>query len=480
MAIKKQVFIFFVLFWCATPLFSQKTVTIFGNAPTYSGDSLVLKTYSDRITYIETSLGKTKVAENGDFELTCKCEKTVLAFIYLGKHKGLLYIRPGKKYNIVLPPKETKTIVDRLNPYFEESEFYIGIKSDEKPLNYYIQKFDDRYNAYISENYIQILRRPDADKIERFIQSTDSLFVDVDIPYFNHYKEYQYAYLRHIAFERSTEFAVNKYFINKPVYHHNFAYMYLFNQLFQSYFDITDEIRTVGYFTVKEKSYSSVKKVMKKHIPNDSLCELVILKNMHESYFSGVFPLEPVLAIMDSIQQQTGIGHHKLIAKNIKAEITFLSEGYPAPKFKLRDMQGNPVSLSQFKGKYVYLVFCKSASFTCLEHFSLLKSIHEKHNDKLAIVTIMVDEQIAQTRQLIEKNSYDWTFLHFAADEAIIKKYDVKAYPTYYLIDPEGFLQMSPAIGPDENFEAHFMQLWQKYNIEKKRKQYNEDVKNVD
>jgi hypothetical protein len=41
----------------------------------------------------------------------------------------------------------------------------------------------------------------------------------------------------------------------------------------------------------------------------------------------------------------------------------------------------------------------------------------------------------------------------------IIDQYDVRAYPTYYLIGPSGKLQMSPAPSPAEGFESQLFKL---------------------
>jgi len=44
--------------------------------------------------------------------------------------------------------------------------------------------------------------------------------------------------------------------------------------------------------------------------------------------------------------------------------------------------------------------------------------------------------------------------LHFSNQPDIIREYDVRAYPTYFLIDKEGKLVYSPAPTPSENFET--------------------------
>jgi hypothetical protein len=41
----------------------------------------------------------------------------------------------------------------------------------------------------------------------------------------------------------------------------------------------------------------------------------------------------------------------------------------------------------------------------------------------------------------------------------ILEDYDIRAYPSYFLIDPEGKLILSPAPGPDKGFEKVFLEI---------------------
>jgi hypothetical protein len=49
--------------------------------------------------------------------------------------------------------------------------------------------------------------------------------------------------------------------------------------------------------------------------------------------------------------------------------------------------------------------------------------------------------------------------LHYGNQSSIIREYDIRAFPTYYLIDRNGKLAISPAPSPAEEFEARFFKL---------------------
>ena len=149
----------------------------------------------------------------------------------------------------------------------------------------------------------------------------------------------------------------------------------------------------------------------------------------------------------------------KEIAVSIRNKVTRLLVGFEPPEFELYDQDSNLVSLEDFRGKYVYLNFCSCFSYTCMNEFKLLAALYEKHGDILEIVTVIFDNDPDVISSFLERSQYQWKFLHYANQSAIIRDYDIRAFPTYYLIDREGKLAISPAPGPGEEFEAHLFKL---------------------
>jgi peroxiredoxin len=160
-----------------------------------------------------------------------------------------------------------------------------------------------------------------------------------------------------------------------------------------------------------------------------------------------------LLKILDTLIVATSIPEHARIGGNIRHKITRLQPGYEPPVFELEDTGGRLVKLSDLRGKYVYLNFCTCQSYACLNEFNLLATLHQKHHERLTIVTIATDPQEEVLIQFLAKNKYDWVFLHYDLQPDILKEYDIRAFPTYFLIGPDGRLIFSPAPSPAENFE---------------------------
>jgi len=187
---------------------------------------------------------------------------------------------------------------------------------------------------------------------------------------------------------------------------------------------------------------------------------LVILKNIHDEFYASRFSRSGLLAILDSLTKLTQNQLHKRFALSIREKITRLMPGYDPPAFSLYDSQNRLVSLSDFKGNYVYLNFCSCQSYACLKEFDLLNNLARKYSNKnFVIVSIITDEDTASMKPYAEKAGMNWIFLHYAHQPDVVKKYDVRGFPVYYLIGPDGKLLLSPAKSPGEYFELDLFKI---------------------
>jgi peroxiredoxin len=237
--------------------------------------------------------------------------------------------------------------------------------------------------------------------------------------------------------------------------------MELFNLLYDKYFLFfarTGKNSEVYGNITDEHSYTNLKRTLARDdvLANDTLMEMVILKGLHDGFFDDKFSRKALLSILDLLYRSTTIPEHLMIAENIRSKVTRLLPGFVPTPFELYSIDGKLMSLNDFKGKYVYLNFCTTTSYSCLQEFSLLEKLYEKHKQRLEIVTISVDRDVSDLKNFLEQTEYQWTFLHYGNKPEIIKDFDVRAYPTYFLIGPDRRLILSPAPTPRENFEIQF------------------------
>jgi len=456
-------------------LIEAQQVTIKGNAKSYAGDELIWKCYDDQITFEEKALSKAIVDKNGDFTFKIEINETILSFIHLNVFKGILYIEPGKEYEIILPQKINKLPEDELNPFFEETEFNIRILNiEENELNELIKRFNRQYDNYLTKYFQQFRGKLSKSIADSIIESIDKAIPEKNNKYFNDYKVYSYASLRLMAYERNKEKLTETYFNNKAILYQNPAYMDLFNQLYSnylSYYSKSKAGKRIPYYLIKERSLKGIKSSLSEapELKGNDFQDLIICKSLFDNFYKDDYPQESIIFMIDSIGMVAN-KENKKIANNIYKKITTLLLGYIAPDFQLPDIENKPKSLTQIKNKFVYLSFINPKSYTCLQELEILKKMHSKKFEMLEIVSICVCDNIEEMQNLVKENAYTWPILYYSKNKDLLKAYNVRAYPTYYLINPEGKLAMSPAFPPSEaSFEDRYSDILKAWKIEQER-----------
>ncbi len=447
--------------------FSNASAQVYlsGNATTYAGKEIIFKKYSDPFSETELEVGKCTVAINGDFSITLPINEITYIFSHLGIFKGYMFVEPGKSYIISFPDRTDRTSAEKLNPFYKETEFQFAIKNlNDKDLNFLMLSFNDAYTPYYNKFAGNLYSKNKKALLDTTISALRNLNQDATVLFYKLYVEYKIGYLKHLAYQQKSQSVSLEYFQGRPILYNNPAYLELFNQIFDKYFYFfgqTTNGKKIFQDVNRDKSYYNLTQTLQfdSLLREDSLRELVILKNIHDEFYSDRFSRSGLLNILDSLAATSKISKHKEIAGFIKNKITRLMPGFNPPAFELYDKDGKIVKLSDFLGTYVYLNFCTCTSYGCIKEFDLLKHLSEKYKDKLKIVTISVDDNRKVMSDYVLKSQLNWTFLHYGNQPEILQQYDIRAYPTYFLIDSKGKLVFSPAVSPGENFEMYLFQV---------------------
>ncbi|MGI4832414.1 MAG: TlpA family protein disulfide reductase [Janthinobacterium lividum] len=142
------------------------------------------------------------------------------------------------------------------------------------------------------------------------------------------------------------------------------------------------------------------------------------------------------------------------LARRLRKAITTIEArpriqpGQLAPVFSLVDAAGHPVSLSDFRGKVIYLDFWGTWCAPCLAEMPTSEALRQHFAGReVAFVYISVNDTQAKWHQMLMNRHLD-TFRAvqlWSSTVGTAQAYSVPEYPCYYLIGRDGrFVTIHP------------------------------------
>lgn len=113
-----------------------------------------------------------------------------------------------------------------------------------------------------------------------------------------------------------------------------------------------------------------------------------------------------------------------------------------APDFSLTTAEGEFVSLDDLRGKVVLLDFWGTWCPPCVEAVPAMRDLRKRYakDSAFMIIGVSSDSDQAKWKDFIEKNGMAWP-QYLDRDHHVQRAFDVRAFPTYILIDHEGIVR---------------------------------------
>ncbi len=117
-----------------------------------------------------------------------------------------------------------------------------------------------------------------------------------------------------------------------------------------------------------------------------------------------------------------------------------LRVGEKAPDFRVRTLDGKPLSLDGFRGKFLVLDFWATWCAPCVCELPSLRALHETYRDdpRFAIVSLSLDESSDALVHLVKEAGLAWPQALLGPDSPIAAAYGATAIPATFLIGPDG------------------------------------------
>ena len=123
----------------------------------------------------------------------------------------------------------------------------------------------------------------------------------------------------------------------------------------------------------------------------------------------------------------------------IYESVIAIQPGLPAPEFTHSDLNGKAYSLSDFKGKVVYLDFWASWCGPCIQQMPYAKELKKRMDGQsdLVFLYVSVDSDETAWRNAVKQHEIEGINLHAGTDGAS-KAFNVSGIPAFFLIGRDG------------------------------------------
>lgn len=144
-----------------------------------------------------------------------------------------------------------------------------------------------------------------------------------------------------------------------------------------------------------------------------------------------------------------------------------LEKGKPAPSFSLTDVNGKELSLSNLKGKIVFMDFWFTGCTGCVKMTEVLKKVERAFdkNPNIEFLSISIDKSRSQWINSIEKKKYTTGAAKnlytsgLGRNHEIIKKYNINSFPATFLVDAAGNFVINPLPDPRDDGGKSLIEL---------------------
>lgn len=449
---------------CITSTFAQ-TAIMEASAPGAAGESIEIFKYSDPVTKQLELLGRVQIGELESFEYEISCKGIQWIQIRYGIYSLLILVEEGNSYDLTLPDYMGLSKHDRINPYFEYAVIHLP-DNNELSLNNAVRELDSLYfekaniistDIYLGEKLV------DRDSVLIDYQNSVMAY---DHPYYKSYSDY-----RNCLIELLGRGSIAKSecisSLNDNFDPDNPACLDLYNQLFKGYIRkmslnaIGEETRR--YINI-DPSPDSLKRLILSmgDVSDNNLLEFILLQNLHTEYYEGRFSKNGISRLMEWMSNNASEEYSRFMGRMIYEKINRMRPGSRPPDFNLTDAGGKVYSLDSLTGRYSILILAESDSWLSMSEFRILKTWFAGYSDDLSVISILLDEDFTQAGKRMMEEKFNWIILDGSNAGDLLRKYDVRYLPAFYLLNRESEIIQAPSILPSENLRALIMQQLEK------------------
>lgn len=438
----------------------EKPVLLSGKITNLKGDSLVIKGPKEitHTAYLD---------EDGNFSLSFPVARSAPYILYYGGEFGRVFFSPGDSMSLALDTER-----------FDETLIFTGKGAGKNNYIVRLLLMEEQVEKELPNEILYSMSTTDyllkADSIHQlrknFLKRSSSKenlgedFVRMEEKhlYYSkgleilHYKAYlkHYTDIKEVNVPNDFYSSIDNYNINEP----------------EMFDDVNYQQFVIGFIHRKAKEIfddlSEEKKL--KDFALDVIWMECLVKEIQDEDLRNAFLQDKVMRSikrngMDDISEIL-LAYRKLctdqeLINSVDGEIAYwqkMEKGNPAFAFTYPDINGEIVSLNDFKGKAVYIDVWATWCGPCRKEIPFLDKLEKLlHEENVAFISVSVDEDREKWERMVNEDQMggiqlladkDW-------DSSICKDYKITGIPRFILIDTEGNIVDANAPRPSSGDE---------------------------
>ena len=453
--------------WIITAIFSLLVIAASAQSVTITGRSnktntlIRLFAYEDLVNETGTLLDQSQTDAKGNFILEGSVKQILPARIFVGLESVDLILSPNATYDIEIIVPEKKDNVS----YFEKELPTIRVKrATDKGIYRQIIYSEEIINGYMTEHFNQIYRGRQLRYLDSIQNTINKELPDIKSDYVKSHNRYKIAAIRLGISTDGGKKIMKDYFDGQPVLYTQSAYIDLFKELFDGYFN------SAAYDShALNEAFDKGPAAFKKHLDTDpfmaknpQLAELITIYNLQKLCYGDRGTSRLAKDHLNYIKNQTKYAEHKTIIGDFFTKYNRLAAGTDAPEFTLKDSNGKGISLADFKDGLVLLQFVDGYSPVSEHQFAELRGLHHQWQDTVQILTIATHEKMDFFKKQFAEKKQDWPLLDLGDNILLLEAYNVRTFPEYILIRKGNKIGEAPAPSPERYLEERVRKMYGK------------------
>lgn len=464
---KKWIPVFLFFIWSLSVV--SQEVTVNGKDPDRANKLVRVIVYSDQFSNLETTIAETKTNASGEFFMKFDIDDTKFAYLAVELEKGEFYLSPGAYYNFNI----IQDTVLRNGSIFDKLPLKFILDAEDSGIYRTIGDFNIEYNEFIYNNIKSIYKSKDKSVITNFVSEMNEKYAADTPEYVSNYVRYSLASLIWLSRKEDNKQILYNYFIDQPVLYNNIQYTDFFKEFFKSYFD-NEKMYSYEELILAINSSEPIEIIYGILARDEQLAldrrvsEIVGLLLLSRNYYNRDVEKERVISKLKDVQLYSNFPENQIIAKNFIIKLQELQNGSKAPYFALLNSDNDSISIDDLRGKFILLSFVKEDCSICDFQMQQLSDIKKQNEDRFEIVTVIAGNELKRLNNFARERGYQWPILKTGDNILLLEDYNIRAYPSYIFVNPDGTIAYAHLPMPEENMELYLQRFMDSYNAKKK------------